>query len=54
MESSEGEEARKKEAEKAAKKKKGLSEAELNAIIDVNLKETSTITFMCIKQVVVN
>ena len=55
METSEDEEARRKEAERAAKKaKKGFSEAELNQIIDVELKETSTITFMFIPGTVVN
>lgn len=54
-ETSEDEEAKKKEAEKAAKaKKKGFSEAELNEIIDVELAETSTITFLHIPGVVVN
>lgn len=55
METSEDEEARRKEAERAAKKaKKGFSEAELNQIIDVELKETTTITFMFIPGTVVN
>jgi hypothetical protein len=55
METSEDEEARRKEAERAAKKaKKGFSEAELNQIIDVELKETNTITFMFIPGTVVN
>jgi hypothetical protein len=55
METSEDEEARRKEAERAAKKaKKGFSEAELNQIIDVELRETNTITLLYIPGVVVN
>lgn len=55
METSEDEDAKKKEAEKNAKKgKKGFTEAELNQIIDVELSETSTITLMYIPGTVVN
>ena len=55
METSEDEEAKRKEAEKAAKKaKKGFSQAELEEIIDVELSETDTITLLHIPGVVVN
>lgn len=43
LETSEDEEAKKKEQEKAEKKaKKGLSEKELDAIVDIELSETNT------------
>ena len=55
IDTSEDEEAKRREAEKAAKKaKKGFTEEELNQIIDVQLKETNTITLMFIPGVVVN
>ena len=59
METSEDEEAKRKEAEKAAKKgRKGMTPEELekflNSTVDVNLKETKTITLMVIRGVVVN
>lgn len=55
METSEDDEARRKEAEKAAKKaNKGFTKEELEEIIDVELSETDTITFLHIPGVVVN
>jgi len=54
METSEDEDMKKKEAQKAAKSKKGLTEEELNTIIDVELKETNTITLMMIPGTAVN
>ena len=55
METSEDDEARRKEAERAAKKaRKGFSPEELEEIIDVELSETSTLTFLHIPGVVVN
>ena len=54
VESSEDEEAKRKEAEKAAKKaKKGFSEKELNAEVDIELSETDTFTIFNIPSVVV-
>ena len=54
METSEDEEVKRKEAQKAAKAKKGFTEEELNQIIDVELKETNTITLMVIPGTAVN
>ena len=55
METSEDDEARRKEAEKAAKKaRKGFSPEELGEIIDVELSETNTLTFLHIPGTVVN
>ena len=55
METSEDDEAKKKEAERAAKKgQKGLSPEELEEIIDVELCESNTLTFLHIPGVVVN
>lgn len=55
METSEDDEARRKEAEKAAKKaRKGFSPEELEEIIDVELSETNTLTFLHIPGTVVN
>ena len=49
---SEDEEAKKREAEKAAKKaKKGLSEKELEADVDIELKETETTFFLHIPSI---
>lgn len=54
LETSEDEEAKKKEAEKAAKKaKKGLSEKEINALVDIELSETNTMWMLHIPGVVV-
>lgn len=54
METSEDEEAKKKEAEKAAKKaKKGLSDKELEQEINIELSETSTMTLLYIRSVLV-
>jgi len=54
METSEDEEKKKKEEADAKKRKKGLTAAELDAYIDVNLKETKTITLLIIKGTAVN
>ena len=51
-EKSEDERKRKKEEER--KKKKGFTEAELDSLIDVELKETQTMTLMVVRSVVVN
>ena len=49
METSEDEEAKRKEQEKLEKKaKKGLTERELEAIIDIELAETETFTLLFI------
>ncbi len=49
LETSEDEEAKKKEQEKLDKKaKKGLTEKELDAVVDIELAETETMTFMMI------
>lgn len=49
METSEDEEAKKKEQEKADKKaKKGLTEKELESVIDIELAETETFTLLFI------
>ena len=54
IETSEDEEAKKKEAEKAAKKaKKGLTEKEIEAVIDIELGETDTFELLFIPGVVV-
>ena len=54
QETSEDEEAKRKEAERKKKEKKGLSQAELDEIIDVELRETSTITLLYIPGTFVN
>ena len=52
---SEDEDAKRKEALKNAKKaKKGLTAAEMEATVDVNLKETKTITLVIIRGTVLN
>lgn len=49
LETSEDEEAKKKEQEKLDKKaKKGLTERELDANVDIELVESETMTFMMI------
>ena len=49
LETSEDEEAKKKEQEKLDKKaKKGLTEKELDAVVDIELAETETMTFLMI------
>ena len=54
LETSEDEEAKKKEAEKLAKKqKKGLSEKEIEALVDIELSETNTFELLFIPGVVV-
>lgn len=54
LETSEDEEAKRKEAEKAAKKnKKGLTERELDAFVDIELGETETFELLFIPGVVV-
>ena len=55
METSEDEEAKRKEAEKAAKKaKKGLTAAELDANVDIELAETDTLTLLYIPSTISN
>lgn len=54
QETSEDEEAKRKEAERKKKEKKGFSAAELDEIIDVELKETNTITLLFIPGTFVN
>lgn len=55
VETSEDERQKELEAQKAAsKKKKGFSQAELEEIIDVELSETTTLTFLHIPGVIVN
>jgi hypothetical protein len=54
MDSTDDEAKKKADAIAAKKAKKGLSQAELDEIIDVNLKETKTLTLMVIRGTVVN
>jgi len=54
VETSEDEEAKRKEAEAKKKAKKGFTQAELDEIINVDLKETATITFFCIPSTINN
>lgn len=54
METSEDEEAKAKAAKAKAKDKKGLTDAELEACIDIELCETETVTLLHIPGVVVN
>lgn len=54
MDSTDDEAKKKADAIAAKKAKKGLSAAELDAIIDVNLKETKTMTFMILRGTAVN
>ena len=54
LETSEDEEAKKKEAEKLAKKqKKGLTEKEIEAPVDIELSETETMEMLFIPGIVV-
>ena len=55
METSEDEREKKRlEEEKKKQKKKGITEEELNAIVDVEIKETKTITLLHIPGICVN
>jgi len=54
MATSDDEERKKKEEAESKKKKKGITKAELEADIDVNLKETKTITLLIIPGTAVN
>lgn len=54
MDSTDDEAKKKAEAQAAKKAKKGLTQAELDEMIDVNLKETKTLTLLVIRGVVVN
>ena len=54
MATSDDEEKKRKEEADAKKSKRGISKAELEADIDVNLKETPTITFLIIPGTAVN
>jgi hypothetical protein len=54
LETSEDEEAKKKEAEKLAKKqKKGLSDKEIETLVDIELSETDTFELLFIPGIVV-
>jgi hypothetical protein len=54
VETSEDEEAKRKEAEAKKKAKKGFTQAELDEIIDVDLKETPTMTLFFIPSTINN
>lgn len=53
LETSEDEEAKKKVAKEEKARKKGLSEEELNALVDVELCETETLTLIYIPAIIV-
>lgn len=53
VETSEDEEAKRKEAERKKKEKRGLTAAELDEIIDIELRETSTLILLNIPQTMV-
>ena len=53
LETSEDEEAKKKEAKEEKARKKGLTEAELNVLVDVELCESETLTLIHIPSIIV-